>query len=465
MTGDTIVAVASPPGRSARGIVRISGPGTFDLLSRRVGWPGDRPTRGLHRMRFAMPEGRSIPLLVIVFVGPASYTGEDAAELLLPGNPVLLERIVDTLLAAGREHDIDARRAGPGEFTARAYMNDRISLAEAEGVAATIAARCDAQLAAARDLGAGRLARCAGSLADDLADALALVEAGIDFTDQEDVVPIGPATLLNTLSRIRVAIAAVLDRAVGLETLEAVPWVVLTGAPNAGKSTLFNALLGRRRAVVSDVAGTTRDVIAEPLRLGDHAGEVMLVDLAGREAGVAALDLAMQSRALACAMQSRALEAIGRAELLLECVPVNAPLPAPTADPRVILVRTMADRPEAANVPQSREPGIMVSASSGAGLDDLRGLIARRIGDHAVSLAADAVVVQPRHEAALADASEALGAAVALLEPSRTGRDLPEPELLAAAMRAALDALAAVAGEITPDDVLGRVFAAFCVGK
>ena len=488
-----------------------AGGGTTDLAA---------PARGharLHRARLNV-DNLELPLLLLCFRGPRSYTGEDCVELQLPGNPVLLERVVDGLIDSAQRRGVVARRAEPGEFTARAFFNAKLSLTEAEGVAATISAQSDAQLRAAGLLRRGALGSLAAALADELASALALVEAGIDFTDQEDVVAIGPSALHGRLRSLHERITAQLDRAVPAEQLESIPWVVLAGEPNAGKSTLFNALLGRERAVVSGVAGTTRDVLAEPLTIdtGHGPAEVMLVDLAGADTAESMLNQKMQSAARS---------AMERAELVVRCVPVDSDgrshaqgatgpgAMGPVAHPVVVessqraelVVRTKADlhsdrrggvypRPRPAPILTSAgghealpyvardapssprrvcdlkgragaHDVLAVSAKTGEGLDDLRRVIGERLRDRAVSLAADALALQPRHEAALRSAQRNLSESIALVEPSRQERALPDPELVAAAMRAALDHLGALAGQITPDDLLGRIFATFCVGK
>jgi tRNA modification GTPase len=435
-----------------RGIVRMSGHGSFDVLNALASCAIARQ-RGCASLRLKIG-GHDLPVLAMLMPGPQSYTGEDSTEVQAPGNPVLLERVVEALLAAAARLEFPARRAEPGEFTARAFLNGRLTLTEAEGVAATIAARSDAELHAAGLLRRGVLGRLAIDLADQLGSALALVEAGIDFTDQEDVTAIAPADLHRRLVDLHARLEAKLNRSVGMEQLEAIPWVVLTGPPNAGKSTLFNALLGRKRAVVSSVAGTTRDVLAEPLRIAtDHGpAEVMLVDLAGLDAA----DELMNRM-----MQEQARQAIERAELVIECSASDVPYEPSdaVANRSTLRITTKCDLSECAS------SVLAVSAHSGAGLEELRKAIAARLSDRAVSLAADALALTPRHEAAMRSACEHLAEAIALAEPYLSDRALRDAELIAASMRAALDDLAALAGAISPDDVLGRIFATFCVGK
>ncbi len=434
-TTAVILAVSSPPGRSLRGIVRMSGPVCVPLLEPILQCAdlsrGARPAR-------LLADGLDLACLALFSPAPRSYTGEACVELQLPGNPPLLDRVIDAALASGRLRGIAARRAEPGEFTARAYLNGRMSLTEAEGVAATIAARSDAQLRAAGLLSEGRLAKMAHELAESLARSLALVEAGIDFTDQDDVVAIAPRVLCVQLASTRHRVDAVLKHSVGSEQLEAIPWVVLAGAANAGKSTLFNALLGHRRAVVSNVAGTTRDVLTEPLTIATPHGaaEVMLVDLAGATSTGGDLDRKMQAAA------SRAID---RADLVIRCLGPGdtGGLPAPAGG----------------------EIQVHVKALTGARLDELRRSISERLADRAVSLSADALALLPRHEAALRSAQSNLRETLDLVEPARDERTLPQPELVAAGLRMALDDLAGLAGDVTPDDILGRIFATFCVGK
>ncbi len=444
---DTIVAVSSPPGRSPRGLVRLAGPGAA-LTALSLLEPPAPPLVPNRLSPVRLAEGR-LPALLAFFAAGRSYTADETVELQLPGNPVLLERVIRACLASG------ARLAEPGEFTFRAFLAGRLDLTQAEGIAATIAATSDSQLRAAGLLRRGKLGGIAGDLVDRLGTQLALVEAGIDFTDQEDVVPIAPSALAENLAGIVAALDSLLTRSRSWGSLETLPRVVLVGPPSSGKSTLFNALLDRERAVVSATPGTTRDVLAEPLTLHRDDGpavEVMLVDIAGLDDPAASLDRAAQAAAR---------QAVESADLLLivrdPTRPPQPPLPEPAAAPTLTVATKCDVAPCAAEV--------AVSARTGAGLDLLRAAIRERVGDRGVALAADTLALRPRHTAALRSAAAHLGAAASLLADQADHRAIEGVELVADHLRRGLDELAGLGGTLTPDDIIGRVFATFCVGK
>ncbi len=437
IAGDTIAACATPWGHAHRAMVRLSGPLAFAT----AGCHG--PPSGRALLRTALPLGHSqLPVLLAAFPGPHSYTGEDLAELQFAGSPFLVERVLQALTSIP-----GVRLAQPGEFTARAYFNGRLTLEQAEGVAAVISAGSREQLDAARDLLDGRTGDSYRALTEELATLLALVEAGIDFTDQEDVVAIDGPTLSRRLGVLRGAVVRHLGGDHAAESLSMLPRVALVGRPNAGKSTLFNALLGRRRAVASPEAGTTRDVLSEPLDLSRDAPgapAVLIQDLAGLDQH-------------AGPDQSAARAALNAADLLVWCDPTGRfdadPLTLP--DIPTIRVRTFADQPH----PHATREDLAVCAMDGWRLPVLR----RAIADAATGArGAGVAALLPRHRRALLAALAGLDEALALVSGAER---LPEPEVIAQSLRLALDELADLTGRITPDDVLGRVFATFCVGK
>lgn len=421
----TIVATSSPPGRSGRGLVRASGSGVR-AAAEELGL-APRPGEVIAaRMSLG---STSIPVLLGYFQG-GSYTGEDLLEVQAPGNPALLGRIVDAMVdAAG------GRRAEPGEFTARAFLRGRITLPQAEGVAATIAAEGDAALQGAELLRRGALGNAFAGIAEDLAQVLALVEAGIDFAEEEDVVAIDDGTLRSRLDTAHASLHAILDRSMPMRALGGIPRIVLAGAPNAGKSTLFNALLERDRVVASALPGTTRDAIGEPLAI--EGTQVLLVDAAGEASATTELERSMQDAAT---------DAILHADLVLHCVAPG--VDDPPCTPRSLLVHTKADLRDVT-------PETGICAVSGDGLDALRTRIASQVRALRHP-SVDALALQPRHEAHLEEARDAVDDAVGVIAAR---------ELVATSLRRALDALGALGGSVTSDDIIGRVFSTFCVGK
>ncbi len=430
----TIAAVASPPGRAPRAIIRLSGPETPQIIESLAGVPFERGTR---KVRLALAD-LNVPAILLAYPAPNSYTGEHSAELALVGAPHTLQLLMDDLLAQE-----GVRLAGPGEFSLRAHLSGRLSLDEAEGVAALIAATDADEADAARRLLSGKAGADARAWVDRLANLLALVEAAVDFTDQEDVVPIPAPELQHELETLRNELAAQTS-APAAEAHPEGPLVVLAGAPNAGKTTLFNALLARERAVASSTPGSTRDAIIEPLHL--PAGTVRLADLPGLDA--------VPEGPLAAHAQRHAKDAIAAAVLIIHCDPhARFADPLPAAAARVARVRTKADLAP----PAESDETISVCALDGRNLSALREAIA----DAALG-AADAT---PRRRRALAGATAAIADAIDFLKMNSSERAVDQPELVAGALREALDSLAELAGAVPPDEIIARVFASFCVGK
>lgn len=403
MIEPTITACATATGGMAA-LIRLSGPEAFRIAE--AAGPAKAPCRILRR------------------AGPRTATGHDLVEILLPGSPDLVQLVIDALVAAG------ARRAGPGDFTRQAVARGRLTLDRATAVLA---------LAQAHDATAAQaaLGRLRGSLADDLGPVRerllhlrARIEAGLDFLDEHDVVAPERGGLAAELAEL----AARIDRwRVAADALEGRPLVCLVGAPNAGKSALFAALSGEA-ALVSPIAGTTRDHLEADLEL-DGLG-LRLADTPGWLDGATGLD----ARAVD---SGRSLAA--SATLILACDAPDAPLPATLpGDPgRTVVIATKADLGTATD-PRAV---LAVSAEDGTGLEALRGLIAR--------LAAPAAGGDARQRRLIDDAQEDL----------RRARTLPADELLADDLRRASERLGELLGTTTPDDVLDAIFARFCIGK
>lgn len=447
-TGSTIVAPATPMAPAARGLVRVSGQHTFDTVDAIATSPIKR-TRGVGPIRLRISSGQ-LPALAICLPGPASYTGEDTVEILPPGSPTIIDLVVRALL-----EQPGVRHAQAGEFSARAYLNGRLTLEQAEGVAATIAASTRQQLDASHRLLTGQSGRRYASIVDDMAGALALVEAAADFAEEEHVIPISAGDLRARLDGALDSLRAESEGRRGRESNAARPLVVLAGPPNAGKTSLFNALLGHRRAVVSPDEHTTRDAIVEPLVI-EHptigAVSCDLADLPGLpdRAGVRLEPTEQDS------IQAIIDDTIARADLVLLCDP-HGRFDAPSVGDATLRLRTKAD-----SMLMGPSGDRMVSVHSGLNLDAVRLDIARAIDAARQDSQAGLI---PRHRTLAGRAILGLERAHAALGDDPAGA-LPEHgELIAAEMRLALDALAELGGHVHPDEILGRIFASFCVGK
>lgn len=451
---DTIAAVASPPGGAARGIVRISGRGVGDCLAGvfrpasgvDLGSVGERTiVAGEILLRCG---AAALPCEVYFWPDRRSFTGEPAAEIHTLGSPPLLQAVVKTLAAAG------ARPAEPGEFTLRAFLNGRLDLTQAEAVLGAVDAGDRAALDVALGQLAGGLAGPLARLRDELLNLLAHLEAGFDFAD-EDLPFITREEIDAGLAAASAVVAELAARMDARHTSAELPRMVLVGWPNAGKSSLFNAIVGKTGALVSHLPATTRDYLTAEVDLGSV--KCLLVDTAGVE-----IDPTGPAAAVRRAAQASSAGQARGADVEVFCLDATRPMNdweraqlAADARPRLVVL-TKTDCNPATDF---AGPAIATSSVTGRGLDDLRASLGE--------LARSARVSGGRVVAATAvRCHESLRQAAAGLEQARQILAAGDgEELVALEIRTALDAIGLVVGATCTDDLLDRIFSRFCVGK
>lgn len=463
--GATIVAISTPPGRGGIGIVRLSGPTAIAIAGQLVVLRGEMEHSQARFARVMDPGDRSQTIdeaLVTAFHSPHSYTGEDLVEIAAHGSPVVLATLVDTALAVGRQLDLDVRLAEPGEFTQRAFLNGKLDLTQAEAVHDLIAARTLEQVrTAAQQLG-GAMSRRIAPAKEQLIRLVALLEAGMDFASGEldDVDVVSPQVIAESISAVIEPLQALSAsfRRGRLEREGAT--AALIGRPNAGKSSLFNRLLDRNRSIVTAAPGTTRDTVEEAMSL--EGIPVRLIDTAGlREEGT---DDALHEAEVQGIARSR--EALADADLVLFVHDATEA----TSDEELELLASLERRPHlvvenkvdltdsvAVAFHKETDRVVRISATTGEGISALRTamlqILAAGAGVEAGALN------NRRQQEAVARAIEALAAASFANESG-----LPH-ELLLMDLHRALDALDALTGQTTTEDILGRIFSTFCIGK
>ncbi|MBK6359989.1 MAG: tRNA uridine-5-carboxymethylaminomethyl(34) synthesis GTPase MnmE [Comamonadaceae bacterium] len=464
-SSDPIAAIATAPGRGAVGIVRVSGRGLDSLTEALTG----RRLKPREASYGAFRDADGSPIdhgLALFFPAPHSFTGEDVLELQAHGGPVVLQLLLARCLAAGAESDpttsqprlAGMRVARPGEFTERAFHNDKIDLAQAEAIADLIDASTEAAARSASRSLSGEFSREIHALRDALIHLRMLVEATLDFPEEE-IDFLQKADAKGQLDRLQQALARVMQRARQGALLREGIKVVIAGQPNAGKSSLLNALAGAELAIVTPVAGTTRDVVAQtiqiagvPLHVMDTAGlrhsedEVEKIGIERAWGHIETADAVLFLHDLTRLDTPEYIAEEDRITLGLgEKLPKNIP---------VIDVWNKRD----AAFPAAPRAGVMLSAKTGEGLDALRHKLLEAVGWQAAP--EGVFIARERHVQALRRVDAHLLSATAHLSTAS-----PTLDLLAEELRLAQTALNEITGEFTSDDLLGVIFSSFCIGK
>ena len=441
---DTIVAIASAPGAGGVGIVRLSGPAAQaiakDMCARTL------TPRHAHHVRFLDEERHIIDDgIALSFPGPASFTGEDVVELQAHGSPVVLQQLVARACALG------ARMARPGEFSERAFLNHKLDLAQAEAIADLIAASDTRAARAARRSLDGVFSTRVDGVGQSLLALRVHVEAAIDFAD-ESIDTLGGEQVRARLADTRDSLAGLIADAERGRKLRDGMHAVIVGPPNAGKSSLLNALAGTDRAIVTEVAGTTRDTLRETIRLDGL--ELHLVDTAGLRDGGDAIEREGMRRARTELM---------RADVALAVVDARDPdagrdaiADSIAAVPTVLWIHNKADL--LAEVPADDDASVHVSAATGSGLAHLHERLHALAGEPAAAAGDGEFSARARHVEALHRASLHAASAAEQLQHEQL-------ELAAEELRLAHDALGEITGRQSADDKLGHIFSTFCIGK
>lgn len=445
---DTIAAIATPAGHGGVGIVRLSGADTPAIAQQLLGRL-PQPRRA-EVQRFTEPDGTLIDSgLVLYFAAPASFTGEHVLELHGHGGPVVMDSLLNRVLSLG------ARPARPGEFSERAFLNDKLDLAQAEAIADLIeSATTAAARAAARSL-QGEFSSRVHALVDRLTRLRMYVEAAIDFPEEE-IDFLSDDTITNRLAALRADFDDMRARAQQGQLLRDGMTLVIAGRPNAGKSSLLNALSGRDAAIVTEIPGTTRDVLREHIQIDGLP--LHIVDTAGLHPSDDPVELAGMQRARS------ALEQADRVLLVIDDQTGFAAADAaildelPAGIPHTLIFNKIDLTGRAAGVSvDNGQSTAALSVHSGAGLDALRQHLKQSVGFAAHG--DGSFMARRRHVEALRRAYAHVESGQRQLQQQRAG------ELLAEELRLAQRVLGEITGEVSSDDLLGRIFSSFCIGK
>ena len=439
---DTITAIATAPGLGAVGVVKVAGPGVTDIISA-LGWP--LKPRHPVLVNLKTIDGDTIDSgLLIYFPGPNSYTGDDTLEFQGHGGPVVLNQALERFVQLG------ARLARPGEFSERAFLNDKLDLAQAEAVADLISASsAEAAKRAIRSL-EGEFSRQVQHLYDAIVHLRIYVEAAIDFPEEEiDFLADGKVAAL--FADIETELAALRAQARAGQRFNDGIRILLIGKPNAGKSSLLNALSGRDSAIVTPIAGTTRDVLTEHINLNGLPAEII------DTAGLRHTDDPIEAEGV-----RRALKALETADIVLYLADAAVDRGSLENDLRDLLPPSVTpdlilwNKSDLVDVSHNSDHTLSISAATGAGLDQLIDRIKTLAG---ITPHESGFLARARHVDALDRCAHALTAGRAQLDGAMAG------ELLAEDLKWAHDCLGEITGKMTADDLLGEIFSSFCIGK
>ncbi len=456
MQADTIAAIATPLGEGGLAVIRVSGLVALAVADRCFVSPGKSqvkpstaPTHTIHFGHIVRDGQRIDEVLLAVMRAPKTFTREDIVEITCHGGLLPAKLVLDTVLRNG------ARLAEPGEFTRRAFLNGRIDLAQAEAVADLIHSRTELALRAANEQLAGKLSQRINELRDEMVKTLAHVEAHIDFPD-EDISPDTKEQLIGRLEAGSRFMNELLRTANEGQILRRGVRAAIIGRPNAGKSSLLNQLLGHDRAIVSSIAGTTRDTIEETANI--RGLPIVFIDTAGlREARDEIEEEGIR----------RSRTTIGKAELILQVIDASEAL-SPEEEKflnegngkKRILVLNKCDLPVVVHPPNPlQDATVSVSCRTGAGIEFLKDAIRQTVWSGELKAEMLEVMINSRHQEALSRAREAT---IRSLEAFRSNETL---ELVAMDLRIAVNAIGEIVGKTTTEDILDMIFSQFCIGK
>ena len=455
---DTIVALATPPGRSGIGVIRLSGAASLRALQRLVACDDFEPEPNVLTLRNLIQPATGVTLdqaLVCYFKSPHSFTGEDVVELHCHGSPVLLRAIIDAVLALG------ARMASPGEFSLRAVANGRMKLSEAEAIRDLINAQTDAAMRQAARQMKGAISHALQPLKDELLRIIVRLESSLEFVE-DDLPQLEQQQLLDDVRSVRDSFERLASTFARGRLLRDGLRVTLVGPPNAGKSSLFNRLLGASRAIVHEVAGTTRDAITESLGL--DGVPILITDTAGLRVSTDQVEAIGVDRTRREAADSDLLIVVIDGSQPLTPEDRNALVEA--ADHRYVIALNKSDLKTFSATRLEEEttsglngsPIVSVSAKTGAGLESLRSAVLQPFTDSDVS-GESLMITNARHHDLLVRAIEAISVSETLLQEQAS------EELTLVGLHDALRYLGQISGETTSEELLGEIFSTFCIGK